>query len=196
MKIGYYVQGAMDEAVVWGLAKRWCPLAGLAVGVFRGSSEESFRRELRKALLDLRDAQRCDVLVVLTDSDVNPWRDVRRREGEKVPDAFRHLCAFGVAERNVECWLAADRSQLAAELGCAIQEIPQDDPSGFVKKRFGVTERDDRRSAAKERVCDYVAGARLKAWIDSSDSFENFYEDVRRVGAHAGCGIPNERAAS
>ena len=38
MRIGYYVQGAMDESVVRGLAKRWCPDAELAEGRFRGSS--------------------------------------------------------------------------------------------------------------------------------------------------------------
>lgn len=42
MKIGYYVQGDADEAVVWGLAKRWCPDAELAEGRFRGASRESF----------------------------------------------------------------------------------------------------------------------------------------------------------
>ena len=58
MKIGYYVQGAMDVAFVWGLARRWCPHAELAEPVMRGSSRESFRREIRKALLDLRDRPR------------------------------------------------------------------------------------------------------------------------------------------
>ena len=49
MKIGYYVQGDTDEAVVWGLAKRWCPDAELAEGRFRGASKESFRREIANA---------------------------------------------------------------------------------------------------------------------------------------------------
>ena len=42
MRIGYYVQGDTDEAVVWGLARRWCPDAALAPPRFRGSSKESF----------------------------------------------------------------------------------------------------------------------------------------------------------
>ena len=54
MKIGYYVQGDADEAVVWGLAKRWCPDAELAEGQFRGASKESFRREIAKSLMDLK----------------------------------------------------------------------------------------------------------------------------------------------
>ena len=83
MKIGYYVQGTTDEAFVHGLANRWCPEADLAPGKFRGSSRISFRREIAKALWDLRDDKRCDVLVVLTDSDVTPWRAVKQREWEQ-----------------------------------------------------------------------------------------------------------------
>ena len=44
MKIGYCVQGDVDEAIVRGLAERWCPDAELAEGRFRGSSRGSFRR--------------------------------------------------------------------------------------------------------------------------------------------------------
>ena len=136
MKIGYCVQGVADEAVVRGLADRWCPGAELAAGTFRGSSGETLRREIRKALLDLKDSKACDALVVLTDADANRWRDVKRREWGKVPDDCRHLTLFGVADRNVECWLAADPGALAAELGCRAEEIPPDDPSAFVKQRF------------------------------------------------------------
>ena len=50
MKIGYYVQGDTDEAVVKWLAQRWCPDAELAEGQFRGSSRESFKREIAKSL--------------------------------------------------------------------------------------------------------------------------------------------------
>lgn len=56
MKIGYYVQGGADEAVVQGLADRWCPGAEFAAGPFRGSSGESFRREIGKALFVLKDS--------------------------------------------------------------------------------------------------------------------------------------------
>ena len=100
MTIGYYVQGHTDEAVVWGLARRWCPDAVLARGRFRGSSKESFRRELRKSLTDLAGHKACDVVVVLTDADVNAWREVKAREMAKIPDEYGHLILFGVADRN------------------------------------------------------------------------------------------------
>jgi len=195
MKIGYYVQGAMDEAFIQGLAKRWCPDAQLADGRFRGSSGESFRREIRKALLDLRDDKSCDIVVILTDSDVNPWRDVKRREAAKIPPICQHQCAFGVAERNVECWLSIDRHQLVAYLQCLPGDIPDDDPSGFVKRRFGMGMRDEERKSAQQRVCEFVAAANLKTWIDGSPSFADFYDDVWRLATQNRCHMPNERGA-
>ena len=106
MKIGDYVQGNADEAVVWGLAKRWCPDAELAEGRFRGASGESFRREIAKSLMDLKSDKRCDIIVVLTDTDANRWRDVKRRESDRIPEDCQHLTPYGVADRNIECWLA------------------------------------------------------------------------------------------
>jgi hypothetical protein len=196
MKIGYYVQGAADEAFVHGLAERWCPQAELAPGKFRGQSRESFRREIAKALWDLRDDKHCSVLVVLTDSDVNPWRDVKRREWDRVPADCQHLCVFGVAERNIECWLVTDRRALADELGCTTEDIPNDDPSGFVKRRFGLGERGVARDDAKQRIADFVSRAPLRNWIASSDSFRALYDDARALAARIGCEMPNEREAA
>ena len=152
----------------------------------------SFRREIRKALLDLKDGKACDVLVVLTDADADRWQDVKRRESSKVPGECRHLTLFGVAGRNVECWLAADRDALGAELGCRAEDVPAEDPSGFVKRRFGLTDR-DRRQAAKTRVRRYAARAPLRSWIEASDSFADFHDEARRLAAQTGCEFPNER---
>ena len=193
MKIGYYVQGSADEAFVHGLARRWCPDAEMAQGKFRGSTITSFRREIKKALLDLRDSKACDILVVLTDSDVNPWREVKKREWDRVPVDCRHMCVFGVAERNIECWLAIDRGALAKELQCDSSDIPNDDPSGFVKKRFDLGQRDAARAEAKDRVSRFVKAAPMKSWIEGSRSFEEFYEDIRRLAVQRKCNLPNER---
>lgn len=182
----------MDEAVVRGLAERWCPGAELAEGRFRGSSRESFRRETRKALHDLKDSKACDALVVLTDANVYRWQDVKRRESRRVPDDCRHLTLFGVADRNVECWLAADRGALAAELGCRAEEIPTGDPSDFVKRRFGLKDREG-KEAARTRVREYVVRAPLGSWIRASDSFADFHDGARRLAKRTGCAIPNER---
>ena len=194
MRIGYYVQGAMDESVVRGLAKRWCPDAELADGRFRGSSGESFRREIRKSLMSLKDGKECDVLVVLTDADANPWRKVKQRESSRIPDDCKHLTLFGVADRNIECWLAADRSALADELDCRVEDIPvlPEDPSGFVKGGFERRAR-NRGQDVRECVSGYVERALLKPWIAKSVSFEAFYEDARRLALLTECPFPNER---
>ena len=193
MKIGYYVQGDIDEAVVKGLAKRWCPDAELIRGPFRGSTRVSLKRELRIALsMNLKDDKGCDILVVLTDADANRWRDVKRRESGRIPEDCQHLTLFGVADRNIECWLAIDRSALARELECQVEDIPTDDPSDFIKRRFELTERDKKQNA-KARVCDYVAQVSLKTWIEGSDSFEDFYEQARDLATQNACSIPNER---
>ena len=192
MKIGYYVQGDADEAVVKGLAKRWCPDAELVKGPFRGSTNVALKRELLIVLsMNLKDEKGCDVIVVLTDADANPWRDVKRRESDRIPEDCKHLTLFGVADRNIECWLAIDRDALARELRCREEEVPTDDPSNFIKRRFGLTGRN--KLEAKARVCDYVAQASLRTWIEGSDSFADFYEEARRWAARNECSIPNER---
>ena len=191
MKIGYYVQGDMDEAVLQGLARRWCPDAELAEGRFRGNSGESLRREIRKSLMDLKMDKECDFLVVLTDADTNRWRDVKRREWDKIPNDYRHLTVFGVADRNIESWLAIDRYALADEIGCRAEEIPSDDPSGFVQRKFGLSGR-NRALDAKERVRNYIFRTSLKPWIENSDSFQDFYEDIRRLASQTKCSFPNE----
>ena len=194
MRIGYYVQGAMDESVVRGLAKRWCPDAELAEGRFRGSSGESFRREIHRTLMGLKDGKECDVLVVLTDADANPWRAVKTRESSRIPKDCEHLTLFGVADRNIECWLAIDRGALASELGCCVEEIPvlPKDPSGFVKGGFDRRAR-NRGQDVQECVSDYVERASLRSWIEGSDSFGDFYEDARSLALLTKCPFPNER---
>ena len=193
MKIGYYVQGDADEAFIRGLAQRWCPAVELAPGKFRGASRESFRREIKNALIALKNAQECHILVVLTDSDVNPWRDIKRREWGKVPLECQDITVFGVADRNIECWMAIDRQKLAQEFDCLVEDIPVGDPSGFVKRRFGLGLRDIDKDRAKERVKNFVATAPLKTWIENSDSFDDFYRQVRTLAIQQQCVIPNER---
>ncbi len=195
MKIGYYVQGDADEAVVKGLAKRWCPDAKLVKGQFRGSTKASLKRELRIALsMDLKDDKGCDILVFLTDADAKRWQDVKKEEWDKIPEDCKHLTLLGVANRNIECWLAINREALARELKCQEADIPTDNPSksNFIKRRFGLTDRDTRQNA-KARIRDYVAKAPLRTWIRNSDSFADFYENARDLATQNECSIPNER---
>ena len=191
MRIGYFVQGWMDEAFVKGLARRWCPDAKMERGQFRGRSGESLRREIKKTLLDLFENRACEVLIVVTDCDVAEWREIKRAEFEKVPDQLRAFTAFGVTDRNIESWLTLDRIYFAKETGCSPLEIPKWDPSGFVKKVMnrGMHGKED----TKERVINFVAGAVLRTWINNSDSFEDFYEQCRDLAQEKKCAFPNER---
>ena len=52
--------------------------------------------------MDLAGHKACSVVVVLTDADVNPWREVRRREAARIPENYRHVTVFGVADQNIE----------------------------------------------------------------------------------------------
>jgi len=197
MKIGYYVQGTADEAFVRGLAQRWCPQAEFAEGRFRGMSGESHRREMPKELVDLRDRHHCDVLVILTDSDTADWREVKRREWNRVPQDCQYMSIYGVADRNIECWLAIDRQMLANELGCQANDIPDGNPSGFVKMQFKFAQRSETSQTTKDRIREFVANLpRLKSWIENSKSFEDFYNQIRRLGSQRGCQIPNELDAA
>ena len=145
-------------------------------------------------MLDLKDGKECDVLVVLTDADANPWRTVKRRELSRIPTDCGNLTLFGVADRNIEFWLAIDRGALANELGCRVEDIPPGDPSGFVKGGFERRAR-SRGQDVQECVSDYVKQAWLRSWIEKSDDFADFYGDVRRLALRTGCPFPNEREA-
>ena len=50
--------------------------------------------------MDLVGDKACDIVVVLTDADANPWLEVRKRESARIPEDYRHLTVFGVADRN------------------------------------------------------------------------------------------------
>ncbi len=193
MKIGYIVQGAADEAFIHGLAQRWCNDAELPRGKFRGESRETLRRELPKAVKDLAIHQFCDAIVVLTDSDTDDWKAVKKREWDLIPEVFRHMSVYGVAERNIECWLAINRRALANELGCQPDDIPSDNPSGFVKRKFGISNRGQLRDEAKSQIKEFVASVDMKPWINDSRSFKSFYEDIRGLAQRkTQCSIPNE----
>ena len=189
MKIGYFVQGKADEAFVKGLAEKCCPDATLAPGKFRGSSGLSLRRDMPNALKDLHDNHDCDYLVVLTDSDEEEWRTIHRNESERIPVELHHCTVFGVANRNIECWLALDRNALAEELGCKPNDFPSDNPSGFVKKRFGVSSRGPQ---GMERIQRFVVSSDFSNWLHDK-SFKHFWEQIFQLSKHETCDIPNIR---
>jgi len=188
MSIGYSVEGATDRAFLEGLRQRWCPDAVLIEGSFRGASGVSLRRDIPRICQEL-DHKRTSVIVFLTDANDQDWRKVKRRESDYVPAEFRHMTLYGVADRNIECWLAADRNYLARRLNVSPQTLHVPDPKGVFECALGVTSYDRK----EEEIASIVRNAPLRSWLKRSPSFEAFYQDVRMLSKQEKHPIPNER---
>ncbi len=188
MKIGYCVEGATDRALLAGLRERWCPGADLVEGSFRGTTEVRLRAEIPKICREL-DYKGCEIIVFLTDSNEQRWQDVMKRQKDKVPPNYREWTICAVAERNVECWLCADRDWIAGQTGRNTKEFAVNDPKGVFESAIGVTSIDRK----EERISALVLEAPLKNWIKRSRSFEDFYENGRTLSKNLPCEVPNER---
>jgi hypothetical protein len=185
---GYSVEGATDRALLEGLRRRWLPDATLIEGAFRGESGISLRRDIPRICLEL-DYKGADAVVFLTDANEQEWREIRQRESEFVPAEFRHRTLYGVAERNVECWLAADREYLARRLNILPVDLDVPDPKGLFERAMGVSS----YNRKEEEIASLVSSAPLRTWLARSPSFEAFYEDARLLARQQEHPIPNER---
>jgi hypothetical protein len=189
MKIGYSVEGSTDRALLTGLRNRWCSQAELLEGQFRGQTHTSRRREIPRICQELSE-KRADLIVFLTDSNVNPWRDVQRGDAEKCPLSYRHISIFGVCLRNAECWLAADPGHIASFSGRNEPEFRVDDPKRIVEAAFGVTGTDKQEPV----IAEFVRTAPLRRWM-ANPSFEDFFEQLWQKSKALGCQIENLREA-
>jgi hypothetical protein len=187
MKIGYYVQGSADRAFIIGLKNRLCPEAVLAEGRFRGESQESFRREITKVLTSFFEGHDCRYVVILTDSDNRGWNEVLKSEFARVPTKYQHKTCYGVADRNIECWLRLDKNHLAKALGCNVAQLEGEDPSDFIKSKFGF--RSNEGGLAETKVSDFVESAPLQTWRENSRSFNNFCDQLKEKSTTEGCRI-------
>lgn len=188
MKIGYSVQGSTDRAFLMGLKQRWCPHAALVEGPFRGSTRVSLRREYQK-ICEQFVMNGVDIMVFLTDADGADWRDVQRNERASFPLERLHYAIHGVAERNIECWICADPSWIAQELGAQAEDFRVDDPKGIFERMLGI----DRDSKQEQQISALVERGPLTAWLAASRSFEDFYEAARNSSQQLGCKIENLR---
>jgi hypothetical protein len=188
MKIGYSVEGSTDRAILTGLRDRWCPQAGLVEGRFRGQTGTSRHREIPKICLELS-TKGADLIVFLTDSNVNPWREIQKGDSEKCPPQFQHLSVFGVCLRNAECWLAADPGHLAGVFGRNEAEFRVPDPKYIVESAFGVTGTDKQEPA----IASYVRTAPLHRWLSNNASFKDFFDQLWQKSKAFGCKIENLR---
>jgi hypothetical protein len=192
MIIGYAViEDSAHHAFLEGLRQRtrWCPYAQTVLGGLRGQTGKSLRREIRDICLELND-KGVDVMIFLRDANIEAWREVKNRERNLVPAEYQHITIYGVADRNIECWLAADREYLARQLNIDPAELDVDDPSRIIKSRLGT----DKFS----QIVAIVRAAPVRNWISNSKSrnsgsFERFYDDVLDMSQQLGCNITNER---
>jgi len=191
-KIGYAVEGWRDKAFLAGLARRWCPGAELVPGRFRGSSDETFRRELSKTCREML-WNGARFLVILRDANREDWQEVKKRELAWLPAEANHCTVFGVTVENVEDWLNSDPPYLAERMGIPLEELQAEgDPKAALDRALGARS----SSIAEERIAAMVHAAPVKRWIQTSRSFEAFYEDARKLAQRSGvCAITNERGA-
>lgn len=161
-------------------------------GAFRGSTGLSLRRELAKICDDLFWKKECDVIVFLSDADVADWRTVQRREVSRLPDEIQHFAVYGMADRNIECWLCADPHYVAGVTGREAGDFAVDDPKGAFEAAMDIT-RDDKRET---EIAQFVREARtdvLQRWLENSGSFEDFYDQLWTVSRQRDCTIENLR---
>jgi len=187
MTIGFSVQGSTDRALLHGLRTRWCPNAGLIQGPFRGSTQESLRREYRKICEQFVE-QNVEVMVFLTDADTEPWREVQRNERSRFPAEHLPHAVHGVADRNVECWICADPQWLARELGAGPEQFQCENPKRAFERVLGIS-RDDSKEA---EIAALVSKAPLHRWL-IEPSFEDLYEQLRDQSQQLGCCVENLR---
>jgi hypothetical protein len=199
MKIGYSVEGATDRALLVGLQRRWCPNSKLIEGRFRGTTDLRLRAEIPMICREL-EAKQCDIIVFLTDANSDSLQDlgeIERNQKQKVPPEFIPRVLSGVAARNVESWLCADRDWIAGVTGRIPAEFDVGDPKGVFESAMEITSSNKREDA----IADLVRRAPLRQWITRSRSFERFYDEARLLGQSAWgkslqCAIPNERDKS
>lgn len=186
--IGYVVEGGTDRAFVRGLANHWCPDADLLEIAFRGSSCK--HRHYPKVCSDAS-LRGVDVLVMLTDANNERWTVVRDAERAALPNPCPVEVLIGVCDRNVECWLCADRDYAARMLRCTPEDLDLPDPKGAFARRMRLVD----VLPAEEWIERFVENAPLHAWIRRSPSFRGFYGDVRDYALRMGCDFPNEEEA-
>ena len=150
MKIGYCVEGSTDRAVLEGLRLRWCAGAEMIEGRFRGAFR---RREIPKVCFELQQ-KAVDVIVLLRDANDENWRHVLNGDQQCCAAQHAHLTIIGVCDRNVECWLAADKQYASGRTGVPTQNFAVVDPKGVFEIAFGINSLDRREPEIAEFVLD------------------------------------------
>ena len=184
MKIGFCVEGSTDRAFLEGLRKLWCPDVEAVQGKFRG---EFYRREIPQVCLELR-SKGVDLVILLRDANKENWRDVLKGDVKCCAPEDQDVVVVGVCDRNIECWLTADRDYAANFTRRQPQDFAVDDPKKIFEVAFGITPLDHK----EPELAQYTREAPLRRWL-RNPSFENFYDSLRDKSRALNCSIPNLR---
>ncbi|MBF0523752.1 MAG: hypothetical protein HQK56_01500 [Deltaproteobacteria bacterium] len=189
MKVGYSVEGSTDRAFLRGLRDRWCLEATLLEGRFRGQSGQSQRREIPNTCLELT-SKSVDLIIFMRDANNEDWQEVLKGDSNRCREEHRHLVVFAVCDRNIECWLCADRDFIAGWTNRKPDDFDQPDPKKTFEQALGLSART--RGEKEPEIASLVCKAPLKHWL-SNKSFEAFYEELRRQSKRLACQIENLR---
>lgn len=187
MKVGYSVEGSTDRAFLKGLRDRWCPRAELIEGQFRGRSGQSQRREIPNTCTELS-SKGAELIIFMRDANNENWRDVLTADSRRCAYNHRHLVVFAVCNRNIECWLCADRDWIAGQTGRTAADFTVDDPKGAFESAMQITSSEKR----EDEIAFLVRQAPLHRWL-SNRSFESFYNDLWQKSKDFPCQIENLR---
>jgi hypothetical protein len=192
VRIATLGEDTMHDAVLRGLAERWCPGCEVATGEFRGKSKGSRRKQLYAEYERLMMKGSCDCAAILVDEDTQGWKSKVEGERAWVPLEYRHVTAIGAPARNIECWIVADVADFCGQTGAdarQIQAAKRDDPKGAVRKALQLAA--SAPAKVHEYTMSFVQGAPLGVWLDMA-CFKGFYEECRGLAQTLGCALPNE----
>ncbi len=187
MKVGYSVEGSTDRAFLKGLRDRWCPEAVLIEGRFRARSGLSQRREIPKTCTELS-SKGADLIIFMRDANNENWREVLKADIDRCADHHRHIVVFAVCDRNIECWLCADREWIAKRRKRTSAEFAVQDPKGAFESALQISALDRKGGEIASLICE----APLHHWL-SNKSFEAFYDALWQKSRCLVCRIENLR---
>ena len=187
MKVGYSVEGSTDRAFLTGLRDRWCPAVELIEGRFRGRSGQSQRREIPNTCTELS-SKGAELIIFMRDANNEEWREVLTADNRRCADEHRHLVVFAVCDRNIECWLCADRDWIANRTNRTATEFTVVDPKGVFESAMQITTFEKR----EDEIASLVSEAPLRRWL-SNRSFEVFYDALWQKSKDFACRIENLR---
>lgn len=171
-------QGPNDIGFIMGVRDRLKCAAQLHKARRRGNKFLA-RREASKIVKELMFGLRFDLIIRLTDSDDDDWRDVKNQEVQKWPDDVRAQLVCGVAQGSVELWMTTARDYLEDKLG-----IPADEriaPAVLVRRFKNALRASAPAGNYDELVRKFVTEAPkhvIKTWL-SNPSFRDFYVQCR-----------------